>query len=287
MLDDVSLKNRYLNFGFIPNSNSFVQNIKGKLFGHINLLKRLQAKDIIKSLDIQSSDRVLDFGCGQGFFTVEMAKLAHEAIGIDINPFILSIQIPKSLEGRLKYIQVKGEELPFPDDHFDRILASEILPMIPDPDFFLRQISRVLKPGGKLVICNGAGHPAIADLYEAKGKKFERLKQRYPERFPSSYVEYERILQESFGTGQTRFLKEADIQKLLTEAGFENISFAYSPGSIAGSYFSWSQFMLYLKTGKTLSQKRFLFNYFLLSLLRRFEKKTYKGGLISCSFLEK
>lgn len=279
MFNNVSKKINYFNFGFIPD-DSIRTNIKGKLFGFVNLFKRLQAKDIMAALDIKKGDRVLDFGCGMGFFTVEMAKLADEAIGIDINPYITTIKIPEVLDGRLKYIQVDGEKLPFPDQYFDRILASEILPMIPDPKKFLKEIKRVLKPGGSLVISNGAGHPVIAELYSKKGKKYDRLKRRYPERFPHSYEDYERILQESFGTGQTRFLKEDDIKKLLTEHGFKNLAFAYSPGYRAGSYFSWSQFMLYLKTGQTLSQKRFLTNFLFFSFVRLFEKKTHKGGLI-------
>ncbi len=246
-------------------------------------MKRLQAKDVIQALDIQSKDKVLDFGCGAGFFTVEMAKLAGKAIGIDINPYINTIIIPKSLEERLEFIQASGDALPFENDSFDRILASEILPMLPNPNAFMQEIKRVLKPGGKLVISNGAGHPAIEEAYEKPGWVFKLLQKKFPERVPSSYAEYCSILQKSFGTGQERFLGETDIEDLLTKNGFSKIRFDFTPGKIAGSYFSWSQFLLYLRKGKTLSQRNFVFNYFLFTFIRLFEKKRYKGGLLCIS----
>lgn len=279
MFKNVANKINYYNFGFIP-GKSLRYNIKGKLFGIANILKRLQAKDIMNALDIENGHRVLDFGCGMGFFTIEMAKISKEAIGIDINPYIAEISIPADLKGRLQYIQVTGEKLPFPDNYFDRVLASEILPMIPDPSYFLKEIRRVLKPGGRLVIVNGAGHPAIENAYTKKGWLFQFLKNKYNDRFPNSYAEYEEILQRSFGTSQTRFLKEDDIHSMVSVNGFKNIRFEYSPSYLSGAYFSWSQFILYLRTGRTLSQHMFVFNYYLFSFLRLFEKTKYKSGVI-------
>ncbi len=275
----ITSSNNFLNFGYIPSDN-VIHDIRGKLFGHINLFKRLQAKDIFKALDIQSEDCVLDFGCGMGFYTIEMAKLAKEAIGIDINPYITTIKIPAELEGRLRYVQVSGDDLPFPDNYFDRVLASEILPMMQDPNNFLREIKRVLKPGGRLVIVNGAGHPAIEDAYQKQSCLFRFLKRKYPERFPKNYAKYEEILQKSFGTSQSRFLKKEDITELVKHNGLRNPVFTSSPGYMAGAYFSWAQFILYLRKGRTLSQHGFLFNFYLFSFLRMFEKKTYSAGLI-------
>ena len=75
-------KVKYHNFGYIPTGS--IRDIRGKLFGHINLLKRLQAKDIMKALNIEPGDLLLDFGCGSGYMTVEMAKLGKKTYGIDI-----------------------------------------------------------------------------------------------------------------------------------------------------------------------------------------------------------
>ncbi len=169
----------YWNFGFIP-SGSLRHDLRGKLFGHPNLLKRLQAREIMSALHLQPSDTALDLGCGAGFFTVEMAKMAQKAYGIDINPYVKAIQVPPALRGRLEYIQVSAERLPFAEEHFDKVLASEVLPMIPDPNRFLEEIRRVLKSGGRLLIANGAGHPNIEEAYRRRPLFFQWLKKAIP-----------------------------------------------------------------------------------------------------------
>jgi len=269
----------YLNFGYIPTGNLFTD-LSGKLFGTPNLVKRLQARDIMNTLDLKSHNTVLDFGCGVGYVTVEMAKIAEKAFGIDTNEYIGTIPIPIELSDRLQYIIASGENLPFEDSIFDVILASEVLPMISEPLHFLKEISRVLKPGGRLIIVNGSGHPSIKEAYKSKPWYFKLLNRLYNYRMPESYEKYCQILQKSFDTAQKSFFQEEDISLLLNQVGFLVESFDYSPGYVAGSYFSWSQFILYLRTGKTLSQHSFVLKYYLLSFIRLFERKKHKGGII-------
>jgi ubiquinone/menaquinone biosynthesis C-methylase UbiE len=268
-----------LGFGFVP-TGSFRQDLVGRLLGAQILFKRLQARDIFAALDLRPSERVLDFGCGGGYLTIEMAKLAREAVGIDINSYLLSIPIPPALQGRLSYLVVEGRSLPFPDGDFDTVLASEVLPMVADPREFLAEIRRVLKPGGRLVVVNGAGHPAIREAYRSDSWLLRRLRRRYGSRVPASYEEYCRILQASFGTAQKRFLEPADVHELLRASAFQVRETRFSPGYLAGAYLSWSQFILYLRTGKTLTQRRFAPNFLALSFLRLFETRNHEGGLI-------
>jgi len=270
---------KYYRFGYIPNP-SIKYDILGRLFGHKNIIKRLQAKDIMNALNIQSNEVVLDFGCGAGYFTIEMAKLAQKAYGIDVLPSIENIIIPQSLENKLKYICTKGEQLPFEDNFFDKVLFSEILPMIHNPNLFLREIKRVLKPEGILVLVNGAGHPIIENAYNKNSKFLKFLSKIYPERFPDSYESYCEVLQKSFGTSQNKFFKENEILEILENNDFKVLKIDYSPGFLAGAYLSWSQFIMYLRKGKTLSQENFYIKYFVLSIINKFNKRKHKGGLL-------
>ncbi|MDH7500059.1 MAG: class I SAM-dependent methyltransferase, partial [candidate division NC10 bacterium] len=224
----------------------------------------------MNALDLKPSDVALDVGCGAGFFTVEMAKMARKAYGIDTNPYVKGIQVPPILRGRLEYIQARGEELPFPADHFDKILASEVLPMIPDPGDLLREIRRVLKPEGRLVIVNGAGHPALRAAWDRPGALFLWARWRYGGRLPASYQEYCAHLQSSFGTSQRRFFEEDHLQAMLRQNGFRSLQFSYTPGYLFGLYFSWSQLFRYLRSGRAVSQRNFLLPFCLFSLIRPF-----------------
>jgi ubiquinone/menaquinone biosynthesis C-methylase UbiE len=272
-------KINYRNFGFIP-GNSLLRNLYGKLLGNRNLLKRLQARDIITIMKITPNDTVLDFGCGSGYMTVEVAKKAKKAFGIDINPAITKIIVPPFLKDKLEYIATRGEQTPFEDNTFDIILASEIIATISNSNNFLIEMKRILKPGGRLIICNGVGLPSIKHAFEKKGKLFRWLQKKYASRMPKSYEEYSAILNKSFGNDRTTFYELKDIEELLEKHHFSKISVDYSPGNVAGLYFSWSQFFMYLRKGKTLTQNNFEFFIILLSFIRLFESKKYKGGVL-------
>jgi SAM-dependent methyltransferase len=59
---------------------------------------------------------------------------------------------PPSKGGYCAFIQGSGHELPFPDNAFDHVICSEVLEHIPDYPSFLREINRVLKPGGLFAV---------------------------------------------------------------------------------------------------------------------------------------
>jgi len=269
----------YRNFGFIP-QGSPRHDIRGKCFGHPNLLKRLQARDIVEAMAISSSHTVLDFGCGAGFITVELAKLSHKTVGVDISPQVTKIQIPSTLKEKLEFRQTDEQPLPFDSGSFDRILASEVLMMVPDPNQFLAQMHTLLAADGRLVICNGGGHPAIANAYTKNSWILKSMGRLYPTRMPASYDEYCQTLNSAFQNRYDRFFSVEDIQALLQNSGFTVEKVVYSPGRSAGSYFSFSQFFLYLRTGRLLSQRNFALNYLFFSTIRRFEGQGYKGGII-------
>ena len=234
----------------------------------------------MKALSIEPGDLVLDFGCGSGYMTVEMAKLAQKAYGIDVVDYVETIRIPEILKDRLEFIKTSGTKLPFRENSFDKILASEVLPMIPDPTQFLIEMKRVLKPGGLLVIVNGGGHPTIKEAFQKKPLLLRILVKIYSGRVPNSYEAYCSILQNSFKTAQNHFFEEKDIRELVEENNFDIECIDYTPGHWAGTYFSWSQFLLYLKTGRTLSQHGFILKYYLFTFLRWFEERKYQGGII-------
>lgn len=275
----------FWNFGHMP-QKSFRANIRDFVTGAPNLLKRLQARDIIDNLALTSNETVLDLGCGSGYITLELAKVSKKVIGVDVLDYVEDIAIPNELKGRLEFKRVTDTKLPFDDATFDKALASEVLPMIPEPELFLQELKRILKPGGTLVICNGVGHPAIRDAYSKNTTRLMRLKEKYPENFPENYEAYCRSLQESFVTARTSFMTEEEIVSLLQKEGFEVIARSYSPGQKAGEHISWHQFERFLSKNNTLGQDYFIPKYYFFDFLRHFNKTKYPGGFI-CQALRK
>jgi ubiquinone/menaquinone biosynthesis C-methylase UbiE len=271
----------YLNFGYIP-SNKFWKDLKRRFTGIPNLLKRLQTRDIMDTLALRPGETVLDFGCGSGYMTMEIAKIAGKAFGIDISPGIEKINIPIFLKDKLEYIGVSGESLPFDACKFDVILASEILPMIEDAAVFLKEIERVLKPGGRLVIVNGVGRPVLKEAYAGDSEKLRRIMEKYLSRFPRTFEEYEYGLQKIFGTNIKKFLSRQDIISLLEDEGFVVDKVKESPSAFFGSYFEWDQFKKYVKNKNIFKTRFFFLKYLFFSFAGMFSNKTYTGGII-CS----
>jgi SAM-dependent methyltransferase len=265
-------------FGYLPSGRP-LRDLYGWLFGSRNLLKRLQARDILAALDLRAHEAVLDFGCGTGFMTVEMAKLAHRAVGIDVDPRVGANEVPPFLAERLSFLEVSGIDLPFADCTFDVVLASEVLPMVEDPQVFLSEIVRVLRPGGRAIVVNGTGHPAIRTAY--RGDHFLlRAARRIWKGVPSDYSTYEAKLQASFGTAQGRFFGRDDLILLLNEAGLECEGVAHSPRKLAGAWISWSQFVRVVRGGPSLRTRLFVGQLAAWSLVSLLDRRDYEGGVI-------
>lgn len=265
-----------LNFGYLERGSRKVD-FMGRMFGEPNLLKRLQADALFKALDIKSGDRALDVGCGSGYLTVELARAGADATGVDVNPFVSTIPIPRDIQGKLTFHQASGASLPFPDRHFDVVLASEVLPMLPKPGPFVEEIQRVIKQGGRLVVANNLGPIPIRRAYEANDPRLIALKREFPETFPATYADYSRAFQRSAGTLRDDFLGLEDMTDLLSRNGFRIESISYSPARKAGNWLAWHQFRLYLATGKIVPQLPFLPTFVYLSMMSRGDTEGYDG----------
>ncbi|GIW59911.1 MAG: hypothetical protein KatS3mg087_0977 [Patescibacteria group bacterium] len=116
-------------------------------------LKR-RAQTILNGLDIQDTDKVLDAGGGDGFYTKLVHSLSAAQITLfDFDPRALD-SARQNLQGldRIAIQQGSVMELPFPDNTFDKIICTEVLEHVPDDNLAMRELLRVLKPGGKLAV---------------------------------------------------------------------------------------------------------------------------------------
>ncbi len=116
---------------------------------------RRRARWIINNLKLKNGERILDVGCGDGFYLYLLSNLNQNLIlfGVDKDKKALNSAKRNLDTEKIKLINVDlMEKLPFSDNFFDRIIMSEVMEHLPDDLKCMRDIKRVLKKDGKIYI---------------------------------------------------------------------------------------------------------------------------------------
>lgn len=93
---------------------------------------------------------VLEIGSGMGSLLHHLRQRGHRAVGVELRQeFIDNAQ---AYYGPLPIQHVTGVDLPFPDRSFDVVMSFDVFEHIPDSDAHLREVTRVLRPGGTYLI---------------------------------------------------------------------------------------------------------------------------------------
>jgi 2-polyprenyl-6-hydroxyphenyl methylase / 3-demethylubiquinone-9 3-methyltransferase len=96
--------------------------------------------------------RVLDIGCGRGFYLPLYAALNATATGVELDPVPRAMAEQRARETGATILAAQAEALPFPDASFEAVVMSEILEHLDEPVAALTEARRVLVPGGLLLV---------------------------------------------------------------------------------------------------------------------------------------
>jgi ubiquinone/menaquinone biosynthesis C-methylase UbiE len=111
---------------------------------------------------VRAGDRALDNGCGDGRFTGLLAEVGAEAIGLDVAE--AALRRARAAHPDITFVRTPMEgPLPFDDNAFDVVWASEVIEHVADTARWLSEARRVLRPGGRLLITT-PNHPRFAIL---------------------------------------------------------------------------------------------------------------------------
>jgi len=105
---------------------------------------------------LRPGNLVLDVCTGTAGVALQIARHHNgQIVGLDISHSMLEAGLraveKRSLDGSIQLIQGHAEHLPFPDKTFDTVVFTYLLRYVQDPDATIRELSRVLKPGGQLL----------------------------------------------------------------------------------------------------------------------------------------
>ena len=167
-------------------------------------------------LGLKSGDKILDLGCGFGRHAFEAARRGANVVALDAGrdevegvaaTFAAMVEAGELSLENLHVAAVQGDALaiPFPDGTFDRVICSEVLEHIPDDIGAMRELARVLRPGGTMAITVPRFGPelinwALSDAYH------------------------------NVPGGHIRIFRKSQIKKRLTSVGMKVTSHHYAHG---------------------------------------------------------
>ena len=97
-----------------------------------------------------AGSRLLEIGTGKARMLAELLARGLDARGVESNPWMLDES--RRLYGDLPVTLVSGHRLPFPDRSFDLVVSFDVFEHIADSDAHLREVRRVLTPGGRYLL---------------------------------------------------------------------------------------------------------------------------------------
>ena len=111
--------------------------------------------ELIEKLAITPDDIAMDFGCGPGYYTIELAKKAKKVVAVDLSPEMLKKAQHKAENAGVKniqFLQSKGINIQLEDSSVDKVLLVTVYHEVGESESVLKEFNRILKPDGTLII---------------------------------------------------------------------------------------------------------------------------------------
>lgn len=164
--------------------------------------------------------KILDVGCGCGFFDSEFSKRGAEVVGVDYSRYAVDFSSARYPELKFSVSSAYGLE-EFKDNEFDLVTLIDTVEHLSDQDKALKAIKRVLKPGGRLVVATDV------DGDKWQGKYFKPLI-RFSQRFSAAGRAFKLIQKtearrrqiKNYHASHVNELNFEDLKKLLAGNGF-------------------------------------------------------------------
>lgn len=138
---------------------------------------------ITLALALVEGEKVLDLGCHVGAYSHYLAQKGHHVVAADVDDNVLKIARRKYSHPNVQIVKVDSDRLDFEDNSFDSALLLEVLEHSLDPRGLVREIHRVIKPGGFLILSvpNAASYHTFGRTLLLDIKSYFRKMESWPE----------------------------------------------------------------------------------------------------------
>ena len=181
---------------------------------------------------------ILDLCCGTGDWTFDLSESvgpSGKVIGLDFSENMLEIakaKLKEEAKKNIEFLQGNAMALPFENENFDVVTIGYGLRNTPDYLTVLKEIFRVLKPGGR-VVCIETSHPTLPIYKQAFELYFKNVMPFFGKVFAKSLKEYQWLQKsaEDFPDAKT-------LEELFRKAGFVAVEYQKHGGGAIASHFA-------------------------------------------------
>ncbi|MGP4041341.1 demethylmenaquinone methyltransferase [Gracilibacillus sp. D59] len=191
--------------------------------------------DVMKRMQVQSGSRALDICCGTGDWTFALSEAVGEngeVIGLDFSQNMLSVARERQADpdhsfNNVQFIHGNAMDLPFEDNYFDYVTIGFGLRNVPDYLQTLKEMHRVVKPGGK-VVCLETSQPTGVVFRKLYYFYFKNIMPLFGKIFAKSYQEYVWLHESA-----KDFPGKEALKSLFEDAGLVKVQYKSYTGGVA------------------------------------------------------
>jgi SAM-dependent methyltransferase len=118
---------------------------------HLLVLRHLFAYEFARRA-LSDCGTVLDLGCGEGYGTALLSQAVGDIVGLDVDEAAIAHAASRYTSANCRFRRHDGERLPFEDAAFDAVVSFQVIEHVPGDRLYVSEASRVLKPGGRLIL---------------------------------------------------------------------------------------------------------------------------------------
>lgn len=120
----------------------------GRYFSRLNFRRADECDAVLRWLDPGAGERVLDVGCGDGYYDWRISRAGARVTGIDVHEKRLAFARRHYGDDRTEFLNLDAEKAEFPPGSFDKALSLCVMEHLGDDERVMRNVSRAMKPGG-------------------------------------------------------------------------------------------------------------------------------------------
>ncbi|KIL44204.1 demethylmenaquinone methyltransferase [Jeotgalibacillus soli] len=225
-----------------PTKEQRVHHVFEKIYGQYDKMNSVISfkqhvrwrKETMKRMNVQAGFSALDVCCGTADWTISLAEATGtegRVVGIDFSENMLNVGKEKVKSyPQISLVHGNAMELPYEDHSFDYVTIGFGLRNVPDYLQVLKEMNRVLKPGG-MAVCLETSQPTIPIFRQGYYLYFQYIMPLFGKIFAKSFQEYS-WLQES----AKDFPGMKELAVLFEEAGFSSVEYKPFSGGVAAMH---------------------------------------------------